>query len=268
MPKISVAIATYNEESNIKDCLKSLSSLKAEVIVVDGSSTDQTLKIAKELGAKVIKTQNRAMFHTNKNMAIDACHGEWILVLDADERVDSKLAREIKEIASRKWTDKDPAGYYLKRKNLFLTRFLKKGGQYPDPVIRFFKKGSGRHPEVSVHEQIKIKGQVGWLENDLIHLANPTFTRYLTRENRYSTLEAENLAKEKVALKFSSGFKYLLSKPIKTFLSIFIRHKGFYDGFSGFIFAFFSGLHHFLAYVKYWEKKHAKEKIDIKKDWL
>ena len=255
MTKISVAMATFNEKENIGESIKSVRQLADEIVVVDGSSIDKTVKIAKRLGAKVIKTTNKPMFHINKNMAIDACQGEWILVLDADERVTSELGEEMKKIAAKKWNKNEPAGYWLKRKNYFLSRFLKKGGQYPDPVIRFFKKNKGRHPEVSVHEQIKIDGKLGWLRNDLIHLASPTFVRYLTRENRYSTLEAQGMIKRGIKINLSNSVKYLLIKPPATFLSLFIRHKGYQDGFPGFVFALFSGIHHFFSYVKYWEMK-------------
>lgn len=255
MTKISVAMATFNEEKNIGESIKSVRQFADEIVVVDGSSIDKTVKIARRLGAKVIKTTNKPMFHINKNMAIDACQGEWILVLDADERVTSELGEEMKEIATKKWNENEPAGYWLKRKNYFLNRFLEKGGQYPDPVIRFFKKSKGRHPEVSVHEQIKIDGKLGWLKNDLIHLASPTFVRYLTRENRYSTLEAQGMAKKRIKINLSNSIKYLLIKPLTTFFSLFIRHKGYQDGFPGFVFALFSGIHHFLSYVKYWEMK-------------
>lgn len=267
MKKISVAIAAFNEEENIGDCLKSVRQLADEIIVVDGSSTDQTRQIAQKLGAKVIKTDNPPMFHINKNKAVKACTGEWILVLDADERVSPELAAEMKKIANQKWDSSQPAGYWLKRKNFFLGRFLKKGGQYPDPVIRFFKKGKGIHPEISVHEQIEIKGKVGWLKSDLLHYASPTFSRYLLRENRYAALEAENLAREKLKISFTNSFKYLCLKPKLTFLSLFFRHKGFLDGFPGFVFALFSGFHHALAFIKYWEMYRSKKKINLKKDW-
>lgn len=260
MGRISVAIATFNEEENIADCLDSIRQLADEVVVVDGDSSDRTAEISQRMRARVIVTKNRQMFHINKNMAIDACRGDWILVLDADERVTSKLSKEMREIADRKWQEGDPNGYFLKRKNLFLTRFLTKGGQYPDPVVRFFRKGKGRHPEVSVHEQVKIIGKVGWLENDLIHLASPNFSRYLMRENRYSSFEAEKMAQKKVKISKFNGFKYLIWRPVFTFLKIFIRHKGYQDGFPGFVFAFFSGLHFILSYIKYWEMSIIKIK--------
>lgn len=268
-PTISVAIATYNEEENIKDCLESIRQLADEIVVVDGSSTDNTREIAKRIGAKVIKTTNKPMFHINKNMAIDACQGDWILQLDADERVTPELAKEIKSVVSRYQEDK-PVAYWLKRKNYFLGKFLKKGGQYPDPVIRFFKKGKARLPAISVHEQMKVKGKVGWLENDLIHWATPNLSRYLLRENRYATLEAADMLKRKVSINPFTIIIYIIIVPVRTFLSLFLRHKGFFDCWQGFVFAFFSGLHPAWAFVKYCQMKLRKEKIDItkySKDW-
>jgi glycosyltransferase involved in cell wall biosynthesis len=268
MAKISVAIASLNEERNIGDCLKSVESFADEVVVVDGSSSDRTREIAKELGARVIKIKNYPIFHINKNKAIEACFGDWILVLDADERVPVKLGKEMKKIARRQWRKDQPAGYWLKRKNLFLAHFLKKSGQYPDPVIRFFKKGKGKHPAVSVHEQIEINGGVGWLENELIHLGNSSFTRYLIRENRYSSLEAQALAKKGLKINLLNSLRYLVIKPLLTFFLIFIRHKGYQDGFPGFVFALFSGLHHAFAYIKFWEASQPRGKLELEKDWL
>lgn len=261
--KLSVAIATFNEEKNIGDCFKSIKDLADEIVMVDGSSTDRTEEIAKKFGAKVITTANKPMFHTNKNMAIDNCRGEWILQLDADERVSPELAAEILSVI--KYEPKYTA-YWLKRKNYFLGRFLKKGGQYPDPVIRLFKKGKAKLPEESVHEQMKVEGEAGWLKNDLTHWATPEFSRYWLRENRYATLEAEKLFKEKVTINPFSILNSLILKPIKTFFLIFVRHKGFMDTWQGFIFAFFSGFHHSWAFLKYFRMRIKKD-FDITKNW-
>jgi len=262
MAKISVALATFNEEENIKACLESV-KWADEIVVVDGSSTDKTREIAKELGARVIKTTNKPMFHINKNKAIDACKGDWILQLDADERVPSELKEEMKAVVER-YRESKPVAYWLKRKNYFLGRYLKKGGQYPDPVIRFFKKGKARLPEKSVHEQMQVDGKVGWLENDLIHWATPKFSRYLLHANRYTTLRAAELLAENVSfLNPFSWFKYLILEPIKTFYKIYIRHGGFLDCWQGFVFAFFSGLHHTWSFLKYCKMRLKKEEIDI-----
>jgi glycosyltransferase involved in cell wall biosynthesis len=261
-PKISVAIATYNEEENIGACLESVKDWVDEIVVVDGSSTDRTREIAQKYGARVIKTTNKPMFHINKNMAIDACRSDWILQLDADERVTPELKDEILSTINRQ-----PVAYWLKRKNYFLGRWLKKGGQYPDSVIRLFKKGKARLPAKSVHEQMIVDGEVGWLKNDLIHWATPKFSRYLLRENRYAILDAADMFEKKLYINPFTAMKYLVVLPIKTFLSIFVRHKGFVDGWQGFVFAFFSGFHHIWAFSKYCRMRFSEKTIDVAKEW-
>ncbi|MEX2028027.1 MAG: glycosyltransferase family 2 protein [Candidatus Curtissbacteria bacterium] len=256
-PQISAALAAYNEEKNIVQCISSLKAFADEIIVVDGSSNDGTTQLAASAGAKVIKTTNKPMFHINKNMAIDACSGEWIFLIDADERVSRDLAAEIKEKIRQ-----NPAqnGFWINRRNWFLGKFLEKGGAYPDSVIRLFRKGKGRLPEVSVHEQVSIDGEVGRLKNDIFHLADPDFARYLMRANRYTTQTAQEIAKIDPGFDPLTIVKYSLFKPIATFIAIYFRHRAYLDGFPGFAWAFFSGAHHFCAYVKYWEinKKNSK----------
>lgn len=261
---LSVVLATFNEEENIKDCLNSVKDLASEIIVVDGSSTDRTREIAKSLGAKVFKTTNKPMFHINKQLGLEKATKKWILQLDADERTTSELKKEIQSTISN---PQAANGYYIPRKNYFLTGFLTKGGQYPDYVIRLVKKGKAYFPCQSVHEQIKVVGQAGYLKNDLIHLANLSLSRYLKNVNRYTTLTAQKLLKENVSLDFFNKLKYLVWLPIKTFFNIYIRHKGFMDGFPGFVFSLFSGLHHLIAFIKYWEKKTSKKDFSLAGDW-
>lgn len=248
--KISAALATFNEESNIFDCLRSLQLFANETVVVDGSSTDRTAEIAKKLGAKVIKTTNKSMFHINKNLAIDNCKNPWIFLIDADERVSADLAEEIK----RKVGENPPEnGFWINRRNWFLGGYLTKGGTYPDSVIRLFRRGKGKLPEISVHEQVKIEGAIGHLKNDILHLADPDFTRYLMRANRYTGQTAQEIKKKNPGLSPMVTVQYIFIKPIATFIAIFLRHRGYVDGFRGFIWALFSAAHHFYAYVKYWE---------------
>jgi glycosyltransferase involved in cell wall biosynthesis len=262
--KLSVVLAVYNEERNLNDCLKSVKNLADEILVVDGFSTDKTQEIAKKFGAKVIETTNKPMFHINKQMAIDAAACDWILQLDADERVSPQLVEEIAEIVKN---GSKYNGFWLPRRNFFLGRFLKKGGQYPDPIIRLFKKGKGHLPCVTVHEQVEIDGEVGWVKNDLIHIADPSFSRYLLRYNRYTTEMAVALEKENLKINFLTGFNYLLIKPISWFVLTFFRHKGFVDGFPGFVFSFFSSLRFAVSYIKYWEKKNSISLKDLTSDW-
>lgn len=251
-PFISAAIATYNEEENIVDCLTSLKDFVDEIVVVDGTSTDRTVELAQKFGARVIITTNKPMFHINKNLAIDTCHGDWIFLIDADERISLQLAKEIKAKVAQNPREN---GFWVNRRNWFLGGFLTKGGAYPDSVKRLFRRGLGRLPEISVHEQVKIKGNVGHLKNDILHFADPSFARYLLRADRYTTQTAAEIARKDPGRGLASVIYYMLIKPIITFFSIYVRHRGYADGFRGFIWAFFSAAHHFLAYVKYWSNE-------------
>jgi len=244
-------LATYNEEKNITSCLKSVKGFVDELIVVDGSSTDQTREIARRLGAKVIKTENLPMFHTNKQMAIEAASGDWILQLDADEIVSKELEREIRKIIK---TESPAIAFAIPRKNYFLGRWLRKGGQYPDNVIRLFKRGKARFPQKSVHEQLEVDGEVEKLRGHLIHHTAPTLARYVQNANRYTSLTAQDLKQQRIRLNVLQTFKFVVFKPCRTFLLNYVRHKGFMDGFPGFVFALFSGLHWPIAYMKYWEQ--------------
>lgn len=125
-------------------------------------------------------------------------------------------------------------------------------GVYPDGVIRLFKRGHGYLPCKSVHEQVVVDGGVSWLRKDLIHMSDPTFKRYLERANRYTSLTAQELRKKHVSKGVISALTYMVWKPLITFLMMYLRHKGFMDGFSGFVWALMSGLHYPMAYMKYW----------------
>jgi glycosyltransferase involved in cell wall biosynthesis len=133
MNKISVVLATYNEEENLGDCLRSIRVLSDEIIVVDGNSIDNTVQIAEQYGAKVIMVENKQIFHINKQIAIDAATKDWVLQLDADERVSESLGKEIKE----KIVNTQLNGYWLPRKNWFLGRFLRL-------YIEIVSKGKGK----------------------------------------------------------------------------------------------------------------------------
>ncbi|PIU36358.1 hypothetical protein COT03_00005, partial [Candidatus Shapirobacteria bacterium CG07_land_8_20_14_0_80_39_18] len=263
--RLSVALATLNEERSLGNCLDSVKGLADEVVVVDGSSSDRTVEIAKFFGAKVIVTDNKPIFHINKQQAIDECQGEWILQLDADEVVTPELAEEIRQVVEK---DTDlPVAYWIKRKKMFLGRWIKKGGQYPDPVIRLFRRKKAFLPCKSVHEQMVIEGEISWLKNPMLHFPTPSFSVYITKDNRYSTLTALQMKEKNLSLGLFDSMIQIILTPLKVFLSIYIWHKGFLDGFPGFVFALYSGLHQMTAYIKYWEIK-TSGKIDIQKDWV
>lgn len=272
---LSVVLAVRNEEQFLEDCLKSVQGLADEIIVYDEYSTDNTRKIAHKYKARVFLSPHQDIFHITKNKAMKKAKSDWVLQLDADERLTKGLFNEIKLLLEGKtfgedsWKSplrkkipfsskpkalsKPAAAYYLVRKNFFLGRYLKGGGQYPDPVIRLFQKGMAILPAKDVHEQMVVKGQIGWLVNDLDHFATPSFSRYLERENRYSSLESKHLYEQKIQITVPNTLNYLFLKPLKTFLSLYLRHRGILDGFPGFVFSIYSGFHHAFSYMKLWE---------------
>jgi glycosyltransferase involved in cell wall biosynthesis len=245
--KLSVVLATFNEEANIAGCLETVGNIADEIIVVDGSSKDATARIAKDLGAKVTVTTNPPIFHINKQKAIDKATKDWVLQLDADERVTEELGAEIKKVIEENSKD----GYWIPRKNLFLGKFLMKGGQYPDYTLRLYKRGRGRLPQKDVHEQAVVDGEVGYLTHPLVHLADPSFRRYLLRFGRYTDLIASELSKKQEKIGPLSASKHLIVLPIWWFLLTYVRHKGFMDSWQGFVFSFFSALRFPISYLKY-----------------
>lgn len=282
---ISVVLATYNEEKSLSDCLKSVKGWVDEIIIVDEFSTDKTKEIAESLGAKVFEEKHEQIFHITKNKAIAKAKSDWILQLDADERIPAEMKKEILGIISGdyfgydtwisplksslnkllpifskpKKLSKPASAYWLPRKNFFLNRYLKNTGQYPDPVIRLFQKGKAILPAKDVHEQMKVDGTVGWLKSDLDHYATPDFSRYLLRENRYSSLQARFYKEQGMKVNLGNTINFLFFKPTGTFLSLYFRHRGFLDGFPGFVFSLYSGLHHAFSYMKLWELKKIDE---------
>ena len=248
MKKLSVTLATFNEEKFLPACLESIKYIADEIVIVDGTSTDNTREIAKKSGAKIIVRENPKNFHINKKMANDAATGEWILQLDADEVVSPALRKEIEETINNNPYEN---GFWIPRANFFLGRFLKKGGTYPDYTMRLYRRGKGNLPAKSVHEQAVVEGKAGYLKNDLLHYADETFGRYIARFNRYTDLEAKEV---KGGLVSNLFWKPLIDAR-QGFLTIYFRHLGILDGFPGFVWALFSSMHFPIAYFKSIEKK-------------
>jgi len=295
--KLSVVLAVFNEETNLKECLESVQEISDQIVIVDGGSTDKTLSIARSFDSKIIETDNPPIFHINKQKALDAASGEWILQLDADERVSKELASEIMKIVNgdeeaidnhlvepKKYEllvrhlklleardgivgkDGPIVAFYMPRKNYFLGKFLKYGGAYPDGTVRLVRRGKAHFALKDVHDQMIIDGGVSVLSHDLVHMADPTFSRYLKRSDRYTSLQAQewfdNFKKIKVSKgTFAPGIglfsivKWVFVEPTKTFLLLYFRHKGFKDGFAGLVWAIYSGLHLRTSFVKYWEMR-------------
>lgn len=276
--KLSVVLATRNEEENIARCLESVKSIADEIIIFDEYSTDKTKEIAERYGAKVYLEPHHDNFHITKQKAIDMARGEWILQMDADEVITPELAKDILDVVNNKTIIKNEdldklfvrhqqlieerdgqigkstgevVAYFIPRRNMFLGKPLIHAGVYPDPAIRLIKKRKAWLPAKSVHEIMQIDGKIAWLYNDLEHYDSPTLKRYLMRLNRYTDLQAHELKVTKVSKGLLGFIQYTIFKPLYTFVMLFFRHKGFLDGVNGFLWSFFSALHFPIAYFKY-----------------
>lgn len=246
--KLSVAIAVFNEEKTLDQCLASVKGWVDEIVVVDGGSTDKTISVAKKYTDKIIETDNPPIFHINKQKALDACRSNWILQLDADEVITQALKAEIQAVVS---STVPYSGYYIPRKNNFWGHFMKKGGQYPDYVIRLIKKGKARLPCKSVHEQIVVDGSVGYLKEPMLHYSYRTSNDYWKKADTYTSLTALFMKEQNEKKSCRNWYVYMIFKPVETFFRIFVRHKGFFDGWYGLVFAYWSSLHYPIAYKKY-----------------
>ena len=258
---ISVVLTTHNEAANLERCLAAVKSFAGEMIVVDGESSDGTAELAASLGAQVIRTTNKSNFHINKQQAIDAAQGELILQLDADEVVDDELAKWLTQLEADRVAGtlpEQPVAWYIRRKNYFFGSFLRKGGQYPDPVIRVLKKGKAWLPQKNVHEQMAVSGETGTTAGHLLHYPYPNFASYMVKFNRYTSFEAERQAGLGTLPDAKFGWAACTIRPLKMFFLLFLRHKGFVDGWAGFVFALMSALHHPFVYLKLRERQSAE----------
>lgn len=275
---LSVVVAVHNEEQNLVPLLKSVQHLADEIIVVNGESTDRTVQVAKQFGATVKTVPNQKMFHINKQIGVTLATYEWILNMDADEVITPQLVSEITTVVNGSHEEIDLAtvpafakhmqqiaardgiqysqelpinGYFIARKNYFLGSYLMYSGVYPDGVIRLVRNGTSHWPAKSVHEQMVVEGGVSWLREPMIHMADPTFERYLWRANRYTDLTADEYQKHHVPITPLTFMQYMFWKPAAMTVLLFFRHKGFMDGWSGFVWSLMSGLHPAIAYAKY-----------------
>ena len=242
--KISAAFIARNEAVNISEALKSV-AFADQVVVADTGSTDNTIEIARELGAEVHSIVFEG-FGNTKNKALDFCTGDWVLFIDADERVTSELAEKIMNVSNN---DTPTAGFLINRLTYFLGKPVRHSGWYPDYTLRFFKRKSGKFSNRLVHEQVEVEGPVGRLEGLLLHNSYHNLDQYLDKLNEYSTLSAREM--------FDKGKKFnildLVFRPISTFLKMLIFKAGLLDGFIGLILAVLSSYHVFVKYAKLYQ---------------
>jgi len=252
--RLSVCVIACNEERNIGDCLESV-KWAAEIILLDSYSTDRTAEIARRYTDKVFQAPWEG-FSRNKNMCIGKATNEWILVLDADERVTPELKDEICSLAG------GADGYFVGRKNFFLGRWIRHCGWYPDYSIRLFRRGKGVFGERSVHEAVRVEGTTAKLSQPLLHYTYTSVHQFIGRLNRYSTLAAEEICRRQGPLG-AGRLRWhtclsLLARPGFTFFKMYVLKLGFLDGKDGFLISFFYSYYVFMKYAKSWEATRRK----------
>lgn len=248
MATISVVTLALNEERNIEECLKSV-TWADERIVVDSGSMDRTVELARKHTDAVMIVEWQG-YGATKNLALERVRSEWVLWLDADERVTPELAEEIQQIT--RGNDTGFSAYEVSRRAYFLGRWIRHSGWYPSRVTRLFRKGRGRFTESNVHEQLRIEGAVGRLRHDLLHFTDPDLHHYFVKFNRYTSLAAEDL--------HASGRRCTMTDLVVrgpfTFVKMYLLRRGFLDGIHGFILAVVSSAYVFVKYAKLWELQH------------
>ena len=247
MNKISVVVITKNEEANILDCLKSV-QWADELIVVDDRSQDRTVEIARQFTGKVFirRMENEGR---HRNWAYQQALGEWVLSLDADERVSPELAEEIRMVLEK---EEEYTGYAIPIRTYIGKRWIRYGGWYPAGKLRLFKKGEFRYEESEVHPRIFLEGKSRLLNSDIIHYGYRNLEHFFSSLNAQTTREAEKWFRERRKITFFT----LCRKMIDRFLRRFLFKKGYKDGFMGIVIASADSLYQFFSYAKYWEKRN------------
>ena len=240
---LSVIIIARNEAWRIEACLKS-ARFADEIVLVDSGSTDDTVAIAREYADRVIETEWRG-YGATKQLALEHAAGDWVLWLDADERVPPDLRDEILATVETG----EHAGYRVARKTLFLGHWIRHCGWFPGYVLRLFRREADpRFTEDQVHESLRIRGTTGDLSRPLVHDTDPTLHHYLVKFNSFTSLGARQL--------YLSGRRFRLTdlvfRPIFTLLKMYVLKRGFLDGLPGLILCGLSACYVFTKYAKLW----------------
>ena len=242
MPRLSAIVITKDEARNISDCLVALAFCD-ERIVVDSGSTDDTVKLAEAKGAHVVLHVWQG-FGPQKNFALSLAKGDWVLSIDADERVSPALATEIAETMKTGLAE----GYELPRSSTFCGRPMRHSGWFPDYVLRLFRRGQARFSDDAVHERVICDGTIGRLLQPLLHYPVARLEDALSRTDRYSTAGAEMLAKSGHRVSFMSG----IAHGLWTFIRAYVLRAGFLDGREGFLLAVANAEGTYYRYMKAW----------------
>jgi glycosyltransferase involved in cell wall biosynthesis len=247
---LSIVILTKNEEKNILDCLESV-SWADEIIIVDDYSVDLTEAVVRQfIRNKKIKFYKRRLeddFSAQRNFALLKCKYDWVLFVDADERVTKGLREEINSILINSKNNPKENGYYITRKDVIWGKTLKHGEAGNIKLLRFGRKDSGQWTG-TVHEVWNINGNIGELEGGLLHFPHQTISEFLREVNYYTTLRAKELFKAGVK---TTVWQIIFYPKAKFILNYFVK-LGFLDGIEGLMFAIIMSMHSFLVRAKLW----------------
>jgi len=252
MSRLAVITLTKNEERNIGPCLESV-RWADELIVVDSGSTDRTHDIARKYTERILTIPWEG-YGAARNRGIEETTAEWILWLDADERVTPELAEEIQQIVTR--DDPSIDGYGIARRAYFLGRWIRHSGWYPSRVVRLFRRSRGRFSPHRVHERLEFSGTVRPTRFDLLHFTDPNLAHYFMKFNRYTSLAAADL--QAAGHRFSLAD--LLLRPPFQFFKMYILRGGLLDGMQGFVLCVLSAAYVFTKYAKLWELQYGTTK--------
>ncbi|MDP2653463.1 MAG: glycosyltransferase family 2 protein [Candidatus Omnitrophota bacterium] len=251
---ISVVVITKNEEDNIEDCLASVAGWADELIVVDDESADRTVELARKFTDRIFhrKMENEGR---HRNWAYAQAKNDWVLSLDADERVTPELQREINEAIPTAGC----AAFAIPLRNYIGTYWVRYAGWYPASKIRLFQKNLFRYEEAEVHPCAIVDGKTGSLTKDIIHKGYPDFEHFLASLNRQSTWEAKKWIR--TGLNMTRG--RIMRRSVDRFFRSYIGKRGMKDGLVGFMVALFAGLYQVVSYAKYWEMKRQATGQDV-----
>ena len=243
--KISVFVITKNEEKNIERCLSSVAWAQ-EIVVVDSGSTDGTCRIARRFTDKVFMHEFTD-YASQKNFALSKTTGEWVLSLDADEKVSAALGKEILAAASA--TDTAEA-YRVPRISYIFGRRFRHTGTSGDQPIRFFRRDAGQFDQ-PIHETVQVRGKISRLNHPIFHYTYPSVHDYLDKLNHYTSMEADLFIKKR---QIRPQINQYGVKPLLMFLRLYVWEQGFRDGVEGFFFSALSAYYVFIKHAKHFEK--------------
>lgn len=241
---LSVTVITRDEEAHLDGCLASV-SWADEIVVVDAQSADRTVEIAGKYTPRVF-VRPWPGFAAQKNFALDQATHPWVLSLDADERVPPELREEIQRVLE---ADGPLDGYYVPRKNLFLGRFIRHGGWFPDHQLRLFRRQAGRFRDVRVHEAVEVTGRAGHLRGALLHSSYRSVGDFVQRANVYSTLAAQDWVERGQRVSWLD----FVVRPVARFGAMYVLRAGFLDGPHGLLLALLYAYYVLLRTAKAWE---------------